>query len=182
MCIRDSHRTTREKIIAREVLTRPGDLWSDALNDETLRNLRDVFIHNVVVIVPVKNASPELVDVLVVTRDVWSLRLNSNFEVQDQKLTFLSFSLSENNFFGLRKKLALSFRMDQGSIAMGPTYTDPNIAGKRLTMQTAWRAIFGRESLDYEGTSSASSFAYPLWSLRSRWGACLLYTSDAADE
>ena len=165
------HRTTRETIIAREVLTRPGDLWSDDLNDETLRNLRDVFIHNVVVIVPVKNAAPELVDVLVVTRDVWSLRLNSNFEVQDQKLTFLSFSLSENNFLGLRKKLALSFRMDQGAIAMGPTYTDPNIAGKRLTMQTAWRAIFGRESLAYEGTSSASSFAYPLWSLRSRWGA-----------
>jgi len=113
------HATTRAGVIAREVLLRPGQVWDQERVDETRRGLRDPFLSNAVVLLPVKGARPETVDLLVVTRDVWSLRLSNNFEIQDGQLTLLLFSLTETNLFGWRKKLAFGFIMDQGSIEIG---------------------------------------------------------------
>ena len=47
------HRTTREDIIRREVLLRPGQLYDEALVEETVRNLRDADFSSLVAIVPV---------------------------------------------------------------------------------------------------------------------------------
>jgi hypothetical protein len=165
------HATTRAGVIAREVLLRPGQVWDQERVDETRRGLRDPFLSNAVVLLPVKGARPETVDLLVVTRDVWSLRLSNNFEIQDGQLTLLLFSLTETNLFGWRKKLAFGFIMDQGSIEIGPAYIDRNIAGTRLTLTTSARAILSRADGSFAGTRSRSELAYPLWSLASKWGA-----------
>ena len=106
-----------------------------------------------------------------VTRDVWSLRFNTNFEFQQNTLTLLQTSLSENNLFGWRKYLSVGFDMDQGSMAIGPTYFDPNIAGTRLTLWASARLTYARDTRDYEGNFETFSLAYPLYSLASRWGA-----------
>src|SRR5438045_757538 len=76
------HRTTREGMIRREALFAAGQPYRQDLVDETWRNLQNPDLSGAVVIVPVKNPTPGLVDVLIVTRDVWSLRLNPEFEVQ----------------------------------------------------------------------------------------------------
>ncbi len=167
------HVTTRERIIRRELLFATGEPWDQSRVDETLRNVRDPLYHNVVVILPVVSPSPGTVDVLVVTRDVWSLRLNSRWDVQGLEIINLTLSLSENNLFGLRKRLAASFLLDQGTVQLGPSYIDPNIAGTRLTLRSAWRFVFARDDGDFEGTRSESVLAYPLWSLRSRWAGSL---------
>ena len=167
------HATTRTRVVWDEVLLRPGQPWDQELADETRRNLIDPFLSNAIVVLPVKSPAPGRVDLLIVTRDVWSLRLNSNFEVQNGILTLLTFSLSENNVAGLRKKAAFSFSMDQGEFEIGPTYIDPNIAHTHLTLTTAARAIFSRESGAFEGTRSVSEFGYPLWSLATKWGAAI---------
>ncbi|HKE13635.1 MAG TPA: hypothetical protein VKB80_02135, partial [Kofleriaceae bacterium] len=111
------------------------------------------------------------VDLLVVTRDIWSLRMNSNYEVQEGTLSKLSLSLSENNLFGLRKQIAMVFNMDLGKYSIGPRYIDPNIAGTHLTLETHVDAVFNRYTSDLEGSQSATSFNYPLWSLSREWGA-----------
>ncbi len=165
------HRTTRQNIIRREVLLRPGQRYDQKRVDETVRNLGATVLSNVVVIVPVKTSSPSTVDLLVVTRDVWSLRLNSTFEVQAQRLVFLSMSLSEDNLFGWRKTAALAFYMNQGVISLGPTYTDPNIAGTRLRLHVRASTYISRESGEVEGSGSRLRVDYPLFSLASRWGA-----------
>ena len=172
------HATTRTEVMWREVLLRPGQRWDQDLVDETRRNLIDPFLSNAVVLLPVRSRVPGYVDLLVVTRDVWSLRLNSNFQTEitstgNTILTLLSFSLSENNVAGLRKKAAVSFSMDQGAYEVGPTYVDPNLAGSHLTLTTAVRAIFSREASEFEGTRSISEFGYPLWSLATKWGASI---------
>ena len=87
------HVTTREKVISREVLLRPGDAWDEEIVDETRRRLRDPLFTTLVVLVPVQAPAPHrdsgMVDLLVVTRDIWSLRMNSKFEVQEGILTEL---------------------------------------------------------------------------------------------
>ena len=176
------HWTSHEKVVAREVLLRPGEPWSQALVNETQRNLKNPVWSNVVVLLPVQSAVPGKVDLLVVTRDVWSLRFNTTFEVQQGVLTALSTSLTENNLFGTRKRFAFVLDMDQGEIALGPTYVDPNIHGTHLTLTTGVRALFARSSQAFEGTASATTLSYPLLSIRQHWGADLAASHvDAVD-
>ena len=178
------HRTSREHVIEREVLLRPGDLWDDEVVDETRRRLRDPLFTTLVVIEPVvaEGGAPGEVDLLVVTRDIWSLRMNSRYEIQDGVVTELSLSLSENNLFGYRKQVALVFDMNLGSFTLGPQYVDKNIAGTRLTMVAKVDAIFRRGAnalgpaiadAEPEGSRSYLLFAYPLWSLSTPWGAAV---------
>jgi hypothetical protein len=188
------HRTTRPSIIERELLPKPGQVYDQALVEETLRNLQagstivvggQTFpapeLSSVIVILPIRappappgavsSEGPGTVDLLAVTRDVWSLRFNTNFEFQQNTLSLLATSLSENNLFGWRKYLSYGFSLNLGSIWTGPTYFDPNIAGTRLTLYAAAAAYYSRQTRDYEGNTESFARRYPLFSLASRWGA-----------
>jgi hypothetical protein len=177
------HRTTREETLRREVLLRPGMPYDQALVEETLRNLQSpptltvgasTFyqpeLSSVIAMVPVTTPRPEVVDLLLVTRDVWSLRFNTNFEFQQNTLALLDTSLSENNLFGWRKYLSFGFLLDQGTMGFGPTYFDPNVMGTRLTLLASASLWYARASDTYEGNSEIASLRYPLFSLASRWG------------
>jgi hypothetical protein len=164
------HRTTRESIIEREVLLRPGDFWDETVAQETRRRLTHVSFTTLVVVAPVQSASPGTIDLLIVTRDVWSLRLNSNFEYQNGVLSLLELQPSENNFLGRRKQLAVIYDLDLGRYAIGPGYHDSNIRGSRWTLSAGARLLFGRQSDQLEGSSSSASLRYPLWSYKRRWG------------
>jgi hypothetical protein len=167
------HITTREISVAREVLLRPGEAWNASVVDETRRRLRDPYLTSAVAVVPVKSKVPGQVDLLVATRDLWSLRMNSRFEVQDGALTMLTASLAENNFLGRRKKVAAVFLMDQGSVSVGPIYDDPNLGGTHLTLLAHASAVYDRDTLQPEGAYGYARLAYPLWSLRRRWSASI---------
>ena len=180
------HRTTRDYIIERELLIHAGDRYDPALVEESVRNLQSTSgttvgsttfpapdLSSVIVIIPIISPQPGTVDLLVVTRDVWSLRFNTNFEFQQSTLSSLQTSLSENNLFGWRKFFSFGFSLDLGAYWIGPTYFDPNIAGTRLTLYAAANAYYSRDTGDYEGNAEAISVHYPLYSLSSRWGAGL---------
>ncbi|HUH04090.1 MAG TPA: hypothetical protein VML75_18965 [Kofleriaceae bacterium] len=165
------HRTTRWRQIEREVILRPGELWDQGKLQETERKLRDPLFSSQVVVVPVKSPHPGRVDLLVVTRDVWSMRFNSRFEIQEQSFTKLTLSISENNLLGARKQLALVFDMDQSDVFVGPLYVDKNIAGTRLQLRAYGGPLFSRETGELEGSQSSTTFQYPLWSLQRTWAA-----------
>ena len=181
------HRTTRPDVVERELLLLPGQRWDDSLADESVRNLQTqppLFFANgtlfgapqlsgVVTIVPVASQVSDTVDLLAVTRDLWSLRFNTEFQFQKDALSLLRTSISENNLFGRRKHLAAVFELDQGRFGVGPVYFDPNLAGTRLTLLAKGTAWYSRDSDHYEGDAEVFSLRYPLYSLASRWGAGL---------
>ncbi len=176
------HVTTKEFAIAREVVIAPGEVWDQARIDETARRLRDPVWSSVVVVIPVVSPEPGKVDVLVVTRDVWSLRLNTKYTVQQGSLTDLSVALSENNFLGTRTVFAAGFSMDQGEVATGPIFINRNVLGKRISLSARVDLIFNRDDLTgqgeftREGSQSSISVARPLFSLASKWGASLAFS------
>jgi len=169
------HWRTKEYIIEQEIVLRPGKMWDPERVKETERRLRDPLFTSLVVSAPVQSPEPGTVDYLVVTRDMWSLRLNSNFEVQsdsatgDSVLSLLLIAPSENNVFGYRKQAALVFDMDLGKYLIGPRYVDKNIAGTRLTLSARASAIFNRKTDKLEGSTSAAVLQYPFWRLSTRW-------------
>lgn len=165
------HMTTREHIIAREVLLQPGDLWDPVVAQETRRRLTEPLFSAFVVVAPVKAPTPGEVFVLVVTRDIFSLRLNTNFEFQGNVLSLLHIEPAENNFLGRRKRVAGDLEITLGRYALGPTYFDSNIAGSRWQLLALARAYVGREEQTWEGRRLYAKLEHPLWAFSRRWGA-----------
>lgn len=187
------HRTTRESHIRRESLLLSGMSYDAALVAETVRTLRnrnsystrDPTWSSIVAMVPVKGAAPGVVDVLIVTRDVWSLRLNSDYNYQPGYLITLNISVSENNLLGWRKQAAVEFIMRQGDMWLGPTYFDPNVLGTRWRLTSAVYAGWAREigqlaAGSREGFSDWQRLEYPFYALAQRWGGFVegTYTSN----
>ncbi|HEX4420941.1 MAG TPA: BamA/TamA family outer membrane protein [Kofleriaceae bacterium] len=176
------HVTTKESTITAETVVSAGELWDQLRIDETARRLRDPLWTSVVAVVPVRSPAPGTVDALIVTRDIWSLRLNTAYTFQEGKLTNLTTSLSENNFLGRRDVLAAALTMDQGSIAVGPLFIDKNLDGEHLNFQAQVADILNRNeltehnTLHSEGTQSTITLSRPLWSLSSEWAAGATFT------
>lgn len=167
------HRTTRARVIEREVLLRPGQVWDDAVVEDSVRRLRDPLFSALVVMMPVRAAAPGHVDLLVVTRDIWSLRMNTLYELQGSTLSTLVLAPSENNLLGWRKQLAMVYELDLGDYEVGPFYLDKNVGGTRLQLDARGALIFARDSDALEGVDSRLALVYPLWSLARAWGAAL---------
>ena len=168
------HRTTREHHVRRESLLQAGDRYDQDLAEETTRNLRDPSRSNVVAVLPVKSSTPGMVDVLIVTRDV-EPALQRGFRSR-QNHSSTSRGRCRRTTCSRRKYLAAVFVMDQGEMAFGPHYIDPNILGTRLQLEAAFAWIWKREigqiaAGPLEGSSSHVHLEYPLYSLASRSGA-----------
>jgi len=191
------HVTTKERAIKVELVIGEGETWDQKRVEETARRLRDPLWTSVVIVIPVVSADPGEVDMLVVTRDIWSLRLNTQYTFQSGSLTNLSVALSENNFLGRRSVFAAGFAMDQGAIATGPIFLDKNLLGKRIDFRARFDFILNRQNLqeklgladgpptiserdkpgvNREGTQSSFSLSKPLFSLASTWGVGLSFS------
>jgi len=170
------HRTTREYVVEGEVVLEAGQVWKQSKADETARRLRDPVFTSLAVVMPVRARDPDKVDILVVTRDVWSLRFNTEYAFQDGRLSYLTFSLSENNFLGLRKLVSFAYEMDLNEAGIGPVYYDTNLFKKHIDFFTRIYALFNRDDLwdrqnfTYEGSQSLIRFNRPLWNLDTEWG------------
>ena len=169
------HTTSKPEVIRRDVLLETGEAWNDEDARETERNLREATypVLALAVVVPLETDDPDTVDVLVVTRDLWSLRPSTNFEYQSGTLASLFFSVSENNLLGRHKAPGAFFDMDLGSFGFGPRYYDPNVFGSHVRFFSRGRAIFGRRSGEFEGSRSLTQIIYPLWNLERTWGGDL---------
>jgi hypothetical protein len=176
------HATTTESTIRAEAVVSAGEVWSQERIEETARRLRDPLWTSVVAVIPVQAAAPGTVDVLIVTRDIWSLRLNTQYTFQQGKLTNLTTSLSENNFLGRRDVLSAALTMDQGAIAIGPLFIDKNLLGEHLDLRVRVDDILNRDELTKhstlrsEGSDSTITLNRPLWSLASEWAVGASFT------
>ncbi|HZO14478.1 MAG TPA: hypothetical protein VFB62_14495, partial [Polyangiaceae bacterium] len=73
------HANTRDYVIERELLFGRDQLWEQELVDESERNLRGLRQESLVMIVPLATKDEQAVKALVIVKDVWSLRLNSDY-------------------------------------------------------------------------------------------------------
>ena len=116
-------------------------------------------------ILPIVSPQPGTVDLLVVTRDVWSLRFNTNFEFQQNTLSLLADVAVGEQPLRLAEVLVVrASRSTRASTAIGPTYFDPNIARHAPARCTRRRiAYYSRDTGHYEGNAETVSLRYPLY-------------------
>lgn len=163
------HWTSRPYTISRELLVQPGDTYRKVLIDETARNLRKLSGQlSLVLVVPVKGSRSDSVRVLLITKDVWSLRLNSNFRWAGG-LEYLFLQPSEQNVFGTHHIAALDFKLYPLSYSLGGMYQIPWVAGTRTQAAANLGVVVNREGKGSEGSYGTLLVAQPLYSTRTEW-------------
>ena len=163
------HTTTRSYVIEREVLLEPGEPYDQALVDQTARNLRALVPLSLVLVVPVQGSAPDRVRLLVITKDIWSLRLNSSWVFENGRLQSLSLQPAEENLLGTHQMLLGNFVLDPGAMRFGLQYVIPHLAGTGINASGAANVIINRDSGHAEGSTGALSIGLPLYSIRREW-------------
>jgi hypothetical protein len=163
------HATTEKSVIRDELLFSEGERLDAQRVLESAKNLRARRQLSLVLILPLKSAEPNRVRMLVITKDVWSLRLNSNFEAVDGKLTKLLLQPAEENMFGTHKTVGALFILEPDTYSIGAQYIDRRVAGSRIEAVASANLIVNRESGAPEGSFGTFTYGQPLYSAESRW-------------
>jgi len=163
------HATTRHYVIEREVLLAPGARWDQALVDETARNLRGLPQLSLVLTVALRGSAPDRVRLLVITKDVWSLRLNSNYTFENGRLQYLLLQPSEENLIGSQQAVYGNIVLDPATLSLGGSYVIPRLAGSRIATTVGGSAILNRATGAAEGSYGSFSYGQPLYATLTKW-------------
>jgi hypothetical protein len=168
-----AHWTSREIAILENLVFKPGETYDPiAIRDSELQLTKPRF-RSLVVILPVQrlgDAKEDTVDILVVTKDVFALRIETgDFSVTGAVLNQMTLSLAHNNFLGLNKILAARFNIDPFLWTVGANYIDTNIAGSFWTLDLSQSVVLDRQTSQYAGLVGSFSAALPLYRVTTPW-------------
>jgi hypothetical protein len=165
------HITTKEYIIRREMLIREGDAYQQIWIDETARNIRArmPFQVSLVVILPIQTDDPNTVDILLLTKDIWSLRLSFNIVGTTNGVEDFTLVPQETNFLGLQHTVSTSFRYQPETLAFGVGYKIPRFGFTWFGAGASAGVIINRHSGSPEGANIALSAGKSLYSTKSEW-------------
>jgi hypothetical protein len=176
------HVTTREHVIRRELLFEQGSRYQARLADESARNLRDLVQLSIVLIVTAQGSTPDRVRVLVITKDVWSLRLNWALQSSNAHINSLVLNPSEENLFGLHAIIAGLFVLDPAAYSLGLSLAHRRLFGSHVQAGLSANVIKNRDTGGSEGSFGDLRYGQPLFSLDTEWswGTSILWRHDIA--
>ncbi|MBI4701159.1 MAG: hypothetical protein HY744_08380 [Deltaproteobacteria bacterium] len=118
---------------------------------------------------PLRAARPDRVRLLVIAKDVWSLRLNSDFRFKGGVLEYLFLQPSEENLLGTHRAVAAQFTLKRDTISAGGRLIDPRVADSRYRFVLDGNVIVNRKSGEAEGSFGFFQYGVPLYSLAQKW-------------
>lgn len=158
------HVLTKTRIIQNELLFNEGDSYVHELVEETERNLRklafigDVFIQR-------DTVSEQTVNLIVHTRDKWSLELGGAYK-QEGGISTARITLQEHNFLGQAQRVRVSFnrRSDRITTPNGLelTFYEPRLFGSwwNSLIKYQWAEELELGSLDLNRTYYTEAAAW----------------------
>jgi hypothetical protein len=175
------HGLTREHIVRRELLFDEGDPYVTARVEETMRNLRGMLIFALVRIVAVRTKDPGAVGIIVHTRDLWSLRLESDFTVSTQ-IDSLLLRLTERNLAGRNHAVGADYTLLPMTYTLREFYTIRRVWGSTFRLSQTGSLVFNRDSGRVEGTDIYVATGQPFYNLAQRfaWAAEAEYDTRVA--
>lgn len=173
------HVLSKEWIIRRELLLHEGDPYVQVLMDETARNMRSRMPLQVslVVILPVvpkhpppgEAADPNAVDLLIIVKDIWSLRLSFDLAVTPGGLENLIVVPQETNFLGLHHTAQTRFQLQPETYSLGLGYKVPRFGYSWIGAGASASVTINRRQQSPEGSSIGLSVGQGLYSTRTNW-------------
>ncbi len=163
------HATTQNYVVEREVLMRVGSPYDPRLSDETERNLRNLTLFSVVVALPLVGSTPDSIRYLVVTKDIWSLRLGWDGRVNQGVVDYLAVTPTESNLFGTGRQLFWSLEFGRRNYSVGLGFYEPRLAGSRTRITAQGAIVLNCDTGEVEGSSGSFQYSRPLYSTRTKW-------------
>ncbi len=163
------HTTSKKHVISREVLLEEGKPYEQPLVDQSARNLRGLSQLSLVIVVPVRGSTPDRVRLLVITKDVWSLRLNSDVQIGSGGLESLLLEPTESNLAGRHMTVYTRLFMQPNSTQIGAGYTLRRLGGTHVVFSADANVITNRLSGQTEGSAGSANVGLPLYSLKQEW-------------
>jgi hypothetical protein len=163
------HFTSRTPVIRRELLVREGEPYRQVLVDETIRNLRRLPQLSVILVVATKGSTADRIGIVVITKDVWSLRLNWNVALTPGGVELFEAQPAEWNFLGTHQTLSGIFVFEPSSYTFGLGYVAPRLGTSRVAVQASADVIVNRSSGDTEGSLGSAIAGQPLYSALTEW-------------
>jgi len=137
------HATTSEKTLLALARVPSEAAWTDGLRLDLARRMATPAILAVGVAAPVVSSScDDGVDLLLVSRDMWSLRFIARPELDGDRLTRVTLGATENNLAGEHLQLAVVAYKDRDFWELGPVIQKRRIAGTMLAGGISAAAIF----------------------------------------
>jgi hypothetical protein len=164
------HTKTRTHIIEREILLRRGQPWVEWRANETARRLRNLRQLSLVLVLAVRGSDERHVKVLVITKDVWSLRLNSAWRYKDGRLEYVLLQPSEENVYGTHLRIAGLYVYDKDTNSYGGIVSHPRVLGTHLSFLASSSVVVERTTGTVDGTVGSFSFLQPLYASDVKWG------------
>ncbi len=164
------HRTTRERVIQRELLFAVGDRYDAESINESARNLREIAQVSLVLAIPIRGSASDRVRVVVVTKDIWSLRAAWDPEITSDGISQMRLAADEINLAGQHKIVSAQGGFDPGSYYYGAGYQDPRVAGSRIFASASAALVFDRRDGSSEGSFGWVWYGQDLYSLDAKWG------------
>jgi outer membrane protein assembly factor BamA len=150
------HSVTREEVIRRELLLKPGDPWDELKALESERNLRALGSFRYVEV-----RGRELPDGRIAVRarsqDSWTTIPNLSLGTEGGE-HFFSYGLQENNLLGRNKAVSFLHSQKGPNVRNDLRYTDPRLLGSRLRLSTMLAKT-------HHGESAGADLARPFYAL-----------------
>jgi hypothetical protein len=158
------HIKTREDTVRSQLLFKEGDLYDARVLAETERNLRDLdYLHDAHIRPFAYDGGANRVDVIVTTRDVWSLQPGISFS-RKGGANEASVELEEENLFGRGKDVSISWSSEVERESILLRWRDKNV------FQSRWRTDLAY-SINDDGRLRQIIADRPFYSLDTRWSA-----------
>jgi hypothetical protein len=134
-----------------------------------LRRLPGVPQLSAVLVVAAKGSSPDRVVLVVITKDVWSLRLSWDVVADPGGIDELLLQPSETNFLGTHQILGATFILEPLTYTVGTHYLIPRIGDSRIAVQASADLMVNKVSGSPEGSYGALVAGEPLFAGDTQW-------------
>ena len=167
------HFNTTTEVVRRQLLVEEGDEYSQRHIDESERLLRANSYFADARVIPYQRCGDEI-DVLVITRDVWTTYPVIYFSISGGDNT-RGAGFSDGNFLGMGNRVSIAYKTnnERNSYILG--FKDGQIAGSRYDGDFQLT-----ESSD--GQSRSASLERPFYSLDAQWANGMTASQDVADD
>lgn len=162
------HATTRQRVIAREALIARGQPFRRVLCDETARNLRQLTQLSLVICTATRGRDASRVRLLIITKDVWSLRLGWELTYVGGGLESLTVVPTETNLAGSHQVVYGSYVYHPLSHSFALGYRVPRVLGLRLSLAAEAGLTWDHDGHP-EGSAGTISVSKPLYSAQTPW-------------
>jgi len=171
------HSTTRDIALRREVLLRVGERYRQYRVDETVRSLRQFQQLSLVLAVPLRGKTPDRVRILLITKDVWSIRMQFDLKLGPGGLDVLRIEPTERNIAGTLDSALTRFELFPKTLTFGAGYIIPRVNHRRLYLIAEGNVVVNRDSGAAEGSYGRVGASSPqvsadqpvLWGVGTTW-------------